>query len=107
VYRAFVERAIGAYAAQKKSLSDALEYAAQRGMTNHEKLRDVELARLINVQCGAAFVAPWEVGQLDEEWIDVFKGLADLPRMRESYQAFDRKLSEIRAKHPTYRKYLN
>jgi hypothetical protein len=67
----------------------------------------VELARLINLQCAGAVIAPWEVDQLDDEWVDVFKGLAELPSLRASYQAFDHRLAEIRSKHPTYRKYLS
>jgi len=66
----------------------------------------VELAKLINLQCAGAVIAPWEVDQLDEEWVDVFKGLAELPNLRATYQAFDKRLVEIRSKHPTYRKYL-
>ena len=97
----------GAFAAQKKSLNDALEYAARTGHTDHEKLRAVEVAKLINLLSAGAVIAPWEVEQLDEEWVDVFRGLARLPSMRASYQAFDRRLAEIRSKHPTYKKYLS
>jgi hypothetical protein len=88
-------------------LRDALDYAAQKGTTGHDKIKAIELARLINLQCGGAVIAPWQVGQLDEEWMEVFKGLMDLPKLRANYQAFDRKLAEIRRKHPTYRKYLS
>jgi hypothetical protein len=102
-----VEGAQRAPGAQKKSLSDALSYAAQKGVTGHDKLRAVQLAKLINLQCGGAIIAPWEIDDLDEEWRDVFYGLAELPALRTNYQAFDRRLAEIRKKHPTYRKYLN
>lgn len=64
---------------------------------------------MINQQCGGAVIAPWEIEQLeldDDEWIDVFIGLSKLPKMRESYRAFDNLLAEIRSKHPTYRKYM-
>lgn len=97
-----------AFGAQKKSLSDALDHAAQSGKTSHAMIHAVSLARLINLQCGGAVIAPWEIDQLDDEWIAVFTGLAeDLPRYRESHQAFERKLAEIRRRHPTYRKYLS
>ena len=88
-------------------MNDALDYAAQKGVTAHEKIKAVELARIIDLQCGGMAVAPWEIDQLDEEWIDVFKGLMELPRLRANYQAFDRQLADIRRKHPTYRKYLS
>lgn len=93
--------------AQKKSLSDALEYAARQGATDHKQLKAIQIAKLINLMSGGAVIAAWEVDQLDEEWIDAFRQLARLPAMRASYQAFDRKLADIRQKHPTYRKYLN
>jgi hypothetical protein len=87
-------------------LNDALDYAAQKGTTAHDKIKAVELAKLINLQCGGAIITPWDVDQLDEEWIDVFKGLSKLPSMRENYQAFNKRLAQIRAQHPNYRKYL-
>lgn len=88
-------------------MNDALEYAAQKGATAHERLKAVELARIINLQSGGAVIAPWEVDQLDDEWIDVFKGMLELPDLRKNYQAFEKKLAEVRMKHPTYRKYLS
>ena len=30
----------------------------------------VVLARMINIACGGPIVAPWEVNQLPDEWID-------------------------------------
>lgn len=83
-----------------------MNYAAQKGTSGHELIKAVELAKRINLQCGGAVIAPWDVDQLDEEWIDVFRGLARLPDLRANYQAFDRRLAEIRSRHPTYRKYL-
>lgn len=73
----------------------------------NKRLLNVYYARLINQQSGGTVIAPWEVGQLDEEWLAVFLGLRDLPALREQYQAFEKRLAEIRRKHPTYRKYLN
>ena len=86
-------------------MSAALEYAAQKGATAHEKIKAIELAKIINLQCGGVVIAPWDVDQLDEEWIDVFKGLLELPQLRANYQAFNTKLAEVRRRHPTYRKY--
>jgi hypothetical protein len=62
---------------------------------------------LINRFSGGTVIAPWEVEQLDDEWIDVFTGLADLPRLRKDYQAFEKLLAKRRMQHPNYRKYLN
>ena len=33
-------------------------------------IADVALARMINSVCGAPIVAPWEVNDLPDEWID-------------------------------------
>jgi len=67
----------------------------------------VALARLINLQCGGAVITPWEIDELEDEWIEVFRGMAEIPQLRANYQAFDRRLAEIRSRHPTYRKYLS
>ena len=67
----------------------------------------VQTARLINMQSGGTVIAPWDVEQLDEEWIEVFMGLSDLPALTADYQKFETRLSEIRSKHPTYRKYTS
>jgi hypothetical protein len=88
-------------------LNEALNIAAKTGATRHEKIKAVELAKSINLLSAGAVITPWEVDQLDDEWIDVFKGLLELPRLRANYQAFDKRLAEIRHKHPTYRKYLS
>ncbi len=78
---------------------------AHTGEARHPKIVAVQLAKLINLQCGGAVITPWEIEQLEEEWLDVFEGLAELPNLRAQYQAFDQRLAEIRSQHPTYRKY--
>ena len=88
-------------------MNDALDLAAQNRNTGHARLMAVQYARLINLYSGGAVIAPWEVDQLDDEWLDVFLGLIDLPDRSKNYQAFDNRLVERRREHPTYRKYLN
>lgn len=88
-------------------MTDALDAAARTGRTAHSDLMAVSIARRINQECGGAVIAPWQVAQLDATWLDVFDGLAELPNMREQYQAVERRLMEIRKSHPTYRKYRN
>jgi hypothetical protein len=88
-------------------LNDALDLAARGKETGHTRLLAVQYARLINQFSGGTVIAPWEVSQLDEEWLEVFLGLIDLPRLRANHQAFDKRLAERRQAHPTYRKYLN
>ena len=88
-------------------MNDALNEAARKGSPSHARLMAVQYARLINTYSGGTVIAPWDVDQLDEEWLDVFIGLADLPKLRANYQAFDHLLNERRRAHPTYRKYLS
>ena len=96
-----------AYGAQKKSLNDALVLIAQNKSVNHPRLLSVQTAKMINMYSGGTVIAPWEVDQLDDEWIDVFFGIADLPELRNHYQAFEKRLAERRRQHPNYRKYLS
>lgn len=64
------------------------------------------MASEINQQCGGALIAPWEVGALPDEWINLFEGLAlDLPEMRKAEQAVRQRFEKFRQDHPTYRKY--
>ena len=51
-------------------------------------------------------MAPWEVDQLDEIWLDVFTGLQELPDLRKNYQEFENLLAQRRNSNPGYRKYL-
>jgi hypothetical protein len=97
----------GTHGAKKKSLNDALDLAAQNRSTSHARLMAVQYARLINLYSGGTVIAPWEVDQLDEEWLDVFLGLMDLPERRKNYQAFENLLAERRKNNPSYRKYLS
>lgn len=87
-------------------MNDALNDAARTGQTQHERILAVQYAKLINFQSGGTVIAPWDVPQLDEEWLNVFLGLLDLPRRRENYQAFERRLIQRRQENPNYRKYL-
>lgn len=42
---------------------------------------------MINRTLGGAVITPWEVGQLSDEWIDTFHGLAfDLPEYKKGTQ---------------------
>ncbi len=65
-------------------------------------------ARKINALTGAAMIAPWQVGQLDEEWQAVFDGLFEIEQRHaaetKNKQLFDQVLAKRRAAHPTYRK---
>ncbi len=56
---------------------------ADGSSTQEPHLTAVYLARIINREMGGALVGPWDVGELPEEWLDVFRGLSrELPAMR-------------------------
>ena len=68
-------------------------------------LGDVWLARTINQQCGGVVVAPWEVQDLPEAWLDVFRGVAlDLPVLQAQQRAINERFEKMRREHPTYKK---
>ena len=83
----------------------------EKGEVNHDLLYKVSQARKINQVCGFEAIAPWEVGELDEEWMMVFDGLYHLQKTQReqtaSQKRFDNTLARVRAKHPTYRKYAH
>lgn len=66
-------------------------------------------ARKINKVIGFGAITPWQVPELDEDWLAVFDGLYSLEDKKEllqkSKQNFDNVLARRRAAHPTYRKY--
>ena len=61
---------------EKKSLIDEIPDILETGRTNHPLLSRIALARLINQSSGAG-IAPWEVDQLDEIWLDAFRFSVD------------------------------
>lgn len=64
------------------------------------------LAQLINGAHGGGVVSAWDIGELDDVTIDVFRGLAEqLPAMQRTHQEWGRRRAEWLAQHPTYRRY--
>ena len=91
---------------EKKRLDAALEAIRAKQPTGHPRLLAVHYARRINEQSGGVVIAPWDVEQLDEEWLEVFNALADENRHTKSQQEFEQRLQQRRNENPTYRKYL-
>lgn len=68
--------------------------------TGHPLLAAYLLAQRINQAAGGAVVAPWEVDDLPDEWIDAAKGLTDeLPEMAAGAQAVEDHLKKWREEH--------
>lgn len=81
----------------------------KNGSTLHPLIGDVWRARRINRVIGFGAVRPWEVRQLDEEWLAVFDGLSEFEQGKEeesrAKQAAEDAFARVRARHPSYRKY--
>jgi hypothetical protein len=97
---------------KKKELADAIEGLRENGRTTHEGLQAVSLARLVNQVVGYGAVTPWDVGQLTEDWIELFYGLREYEAQQaeekrqeaESKRRFEDVLRRQRANHPSYGK---
>jgi hypothetical protein len=61
-------------------------------------------ARQINQAAGGTVIAPWEVDDLPDEWIDTIAGFStQLPDFRATQRKIDDRLNEWRKRHPGYR----
>lgn len=62
-------------------------------------------AQRINRQMGGAVVAPWDLGQLTEDWEELFYALdGRLPKWREKQGEIEAAKAKIRREHPAFRK---
>jgi len=75
----------------------------QGRVTEHNRLNDLVLARLINKSHGAGVISAMEVEQLDETWLDFFKAVViELPHMQARQKHIDNLFREFENSHPTY-----
>jgi len=59
---------------------------------------------MVNTALGGPFVAPWDVDQLPNDFIDLVRALLyDLPGFVEHRKKVDKDFAEWRAKHPSYK----
>jgi hypothetical protein len=59
----------------------------------------ISQANRINRACGGVVVAPWEIDQLDDDWLEAFDGLAErLPAMQKGAKRAEQAAEEWRAK---------
>ncbi|RJX20822.1 MAG: hypothetical protein C4570_03435 [Ammonifex sp.] len=66
------------------------------------------LAQMVNRVLGGAFVAPWEVDELDDTLLDAIQAVGAGAQARSAWaaqrQAIEAIFARRRAEHPTYRK---
>lgn len=78
---------------------------AQTGRIADPALADIFLARLVNQALGGAFVAPWEVGMLPDDFIDTIRAWSlDYPALQSGLKQAKDYMAKWRSSHPTYRK---
>ena len=83
----------------------SLLQTARSGLTGDPDISNIEIARLINTALGGPFIAPWDVDQLTNDFIDTVRAmLYDLPAMVKHRKEVERKFEEWRKTHPNYRK---
>ncbi len=84
----------------KKSLTaGALDLARRRG-TAHPLLKAYLQARQVNQAAGGTVIAPWEVDELPEEWLDAAEALiVETVEMRQGYAEIEDHLGKWRAEH--------
>lgn len=89
----------------KKSLTDAAREAARSGEFRHPLHIQVAKARQINQALGGAFVAPWEVAEMPDEYLYAIESMIEeYPAAKRENDVIEAKLAEWRRSHPTYRK---
>lgn len=97
------------YCKKKEELGAALETVRREKQSDHALIVDVWRSQRINGLLGFGFLAPWEVRHLDEEWLMVLDGLADMREEKvleeKQKRAGEDAFAKVRARHPSYRKY--
>lgn len=80
---------------------------AQSGGSEDPTLVEIYLAQHINNVSGGPVVAPWEIGQVPERYIEAAIGLSSLKERRQRLQRakayLDKVFSSWRRQHPSYR----
>ena len=83
-----------------KKRQDALVDAAlsKKGVVNDPKLVSISIARAINLKSGGVVITPWQVDELDDDWLDAF--LTEAPSSIEKHnRTIDERRAAFYAKH--------
>lgn len=76
-----------------------MDLARKRG-TAHPLLSAYLIAQRINRASGGSVIAPWEVDNLPDEWLDAAEMLVDdVRQMAQGYRQVDNVLEKWRAEH--------
>lgn len=73
---------------------------ASNNGTSNPLLKGFLVAQRINKFVGGAVIAPWEIDELSEDWLDAAYGLAvELPDMRGGMAEVETYMQKWRAEH--------
>jgi hypothetical protein len=76
------------------------------GQTSNPYYARIGLARTINTVMGGALIAPWEIDDLDDVWLDAFRVLAfEGENYRQQAAVLKKVKQDWLNKHPTYGKH--
>lgn len=81
--------------------------AASTHQTDHPRWKMIMLAQQINRLSGGALVAPWELEQWPDEWLDAYQILWRGVPQTKYKNPLEHLFLAARRKHPSYRKYLS
>ncbi len=79
--------------------------AADTGKVRDPLLVAIAQAQQINRLAGGALVAPWEVSQLPDEWLEAFRETDEIPRRRQEKARLEQIFEAARQQHPQFGKY--
>ena len=75
-----------------------------RGGTAQWPIVDVLAARKFNQASGGALIAPWQIADIPDEWLEAVAAINSLPAMQTGIGEIEARKARIRSEHPTYRK---
>lgn len=69
------------------------------GGTDNPLMVDVVLCRRINQKLGGAVFKPWEIGEIDQDWLDAIENLEKPSVLNRSWEKVNEKFAEFRSKY--------
>ena len=84
-----------------------MQDAARTHVTDHPQWKAILLSEQINRRSGGLLVAPWELEQWPDEWLDAYEIILRGVPQTKYRNPLENLFTSSRRKHPSYRKYLS
>ena len=82
-----------------------METMARRGTPEDERIHKLGVAKIINQSLGGIVIAPWEVDDLPQDWVDFFLGINnDFPAIQARQARIAQGFRAFEENHPQYGK---